>query len=75
VHEVEHVAGDVAGEAVEEAFGQVNTTTWPLVVVEGAVHLDLLARANRREAIMGKDATEIGAGFKLIKVNAWRLGH
>ena len=45
VHEVEHVAFGLTGEAVEEAFGEVNTTTWPCILVEGAVHLGLVALA------------------------------
>jgi hypothetical protein len=75
VHEVEHVAGDVAGEAVEEAFGQVNTTTRPFVVVEGARHLGLVARANECEAIVLKYGTEISTGFEIIKVDATFFGH
>ena len=47
VHELEHVPFGLAREAVKETFGQVNTTTWPRIVVEGAVHLGLVARSRR----------------------------
>ncbi len=75
VHEVEHVAFGLAREAVEEAFGQVNTTARPLVVVEGAVHLGLVARANRCKAIVLKYDAEISASFEIIKVDTMFFGH
>jgi hypothetical protein len=46
VHEVEHIARSLAREAVKEAFSQVNTTARPLIIVEGAEHLGLVALAD-----------------------------
>ena len=77
VHKVEHVArgATAAGMAAEEAFGQVNTTTRPRIVVEGAVHLGLVARARGRKAIVEKHSTEIRASFEIVKVEAMFFGH
>ena len=75
VHELEHVAFGLAREAVEEAFGQVNTTARPLIVVEGAAHLGLVARANEREAVVEKHGTEISTSFEVIKVDAMIFRH
>jgi hypothetical protein len=60
---------------VEEALGQVNTTTRPFVVVEGAAHLGLVAGADQGETIMLEYGAEIGAGFEVIKVDTMFFGH
>jgi hypothetical protein len=75
VHEVEHVAGAAAAEAVPEAFAEVNTTARPLVVVEGAEHLGLLARADELEAVVGEHSVEVGACLDVIEVNAVSFSH
>jgi hypothetical protein len=54
MHEVEHVARELAAEAVEELLLKVHRAARSLIVMEGAVDLDLLARANWREAIVRK---------------------
>jgi hypothetical protein len=75
VHEVEHVPFGLAREAVEEALGQVNTTAWPRIVMEGAVHLGLVALTNDRETVVEQHGAEISAGFKVVKVDAVRFCH
>jgi hypothetical protein len=75
VHEVEQVAGAAAGEAVPEALGQVNTTARPLVIVEGAEHLGLLARAGDGEAVVNKHGAEVRACLQVVEVYAVRFGH
>ena len=71
MHEVEHVAREIAAEAVKELLVEVNTTAWPLVVVEGAADLDLIALADRCETIVRKDYAEVRTSFELVKVDAW----
>jgi hypothetical protein len=75
VHEVEHVALGLAREAVEEPLGQVNTTARPRIVMEGAVHLGLVARADEREAVVQQHGAEIGTSFEVVKVDAVRFRH
>jgi hypothetical protein len=75
VHEVEHVALGLAREAMKEAFAEVNTTARPLVLMERAAHLGLVARASRCEAIVEKHGTKVSTRLELVEVNARLFAH
>jgi hypothetical protein len=70
VHEVEHVAGVVAGEAVEDARGEVDRAARVLVRVEGAQDLDLVALAYGLQAVVGEDGAEVRACADVREVDS-----
>jgi hypothetical protein len=74
VHEVEQVAGSAAAEAVPEPLAEVNTTARPLVVVEGAEHLGLVARTYDGEFIVLKHGTKVGTCLQVVEVDALSFG-
>jgi hypothetical protein len=43
--------------------------------VEGTEHLDLVALANRRKAIVKKHSAEVCTSFKVVEVDAMRFRH
>ena len=69
VHEVEHVAPLITGEAMEELLLEVHRAAWSLIVMEGAKDLDLFTLSNRGETIVRKHDAEVCTSFELIKVD------
>jgi hypothetical protein len=62
VHEVEHVAGVVAGVAVEHPLGEVDRAARVAVVVEEATDLGLVPVPDQGDAVVGEDGAEVPRG-------------
>jgi hypothetical protein len=75
VHEVEHVAGVVAGVAVEHPFGEVDRAARVPVVVEGAADLGLVPLPDHGEAVVGEDGAEVRAALDVLEVDASCVGY
>jgi len=75
VHELEHVAGRLAGEAMVDPLGEVHRAARLFVGMEGAPDLHLLAIAHGRKAVVGEDGAEVRATSKIIEVNASVVWH
>jgi len=75
VHELEHVAGRLAGEAMVDPLAEVHRAAGLVVGMERAPDLHLLAIAHRRKAVVGEDGAEVCASPKIIEVNASVVCH
>jgi hypothetical protein len=75
VHEVEHVAGVVAGVAVEHPLAEVDRAARVVVVVEGAADLGLVPLPDHGEAVVGEDGAEVRAALDVLEVDASCVGY
>jgi hypothetical protein len=75
VHELEHLAGRLAGEAMVDPLAEVHRAAGLLVGMKGAQDLHLLAFPDRLEAVVGEDGAEVRATSKIIEVNTSVVGH
>ena len=75
VHELEHVAGRLAGEAVVDPLAEVHRAAGLFVGMEGAPDFHLVALPHRRKAVVGEDGAEVRALPKIIEVNASIVCH
>jgi hypothetical protein len=75
VHEVEHVAGVVAGVAVEDSFGEVDRAARVTVVVEGAKDLGLVPLPHQSDAVVGEDRAEVRAALDFLEVDSSVVWH
>jgi hypothetical protein len=75
VHELEHVAGRLAGEAMVDPLAEVHRAAGLLVGMEGTQDLHLVAVPDRLEAVVGEDGAEVRATSKIIEVNTSVVCH
>jgi hypothetical protein len=75
VHELEHVAGRFAAEAVVDPPLEVHRAAGLHVVVEGARDLHLIALAPRRDAVVVEDGAEVRAFADVAEVDASVVSH
>src|SRR4051812_7921077 len=63
VHEVEHIAGRVAGVAVEHALPEVHRAAGMLVVMKRTMDLGLVPLPDQCKAVLGEDRAEVRAAL------------
>jgi hypothetical protein len=75
VHELEHVAGRLAAEAVVDPPLEVHRAAGLHVVVEGARDLQLIPFPSWRDAVMAEDGAEVRALAEIREVDTSVVSH